>query len=95
MGPRGFWIALAIVLFYLIARPHVGSLWKERRTISSPNGRPTITIVRTDFPSYGICENHVATDKVAAARIAADLPWAPDFVTTYDCIHRTTLLWGW
>lgn len=26
-GPRGFWIALAIVLFYLIARPHVGTVW--------------------------------------------------------------------
>jgi hypothetical protein len=27
VGPRGFWVALAIVLFYLIARPHVGTVW--------------------------------------------------------------------
>ena len=92
MGPRVYWLALAIVLLYLIARPHVGSVWKERRTMSSPNGRPTITVVQTDFPSYGMCENHVATDNAAAARTAADLQRAP--VTTYVCIHRTTLLWG-
>jgi hypothetical protein len=95
MGRRGFWLALAIVLFYLIARPHAGSVWKERRTMSSPNGRPTITVLQTDFPSYGTCENQVATDNAAAARIAADLLRAPDFVTTYVCIHRTILLWGW
>jgi hypothetical protein len=27
MGPRGFWIALSIVLFYLIARPRIGTVW--------------------------------------------------------------------
>jgi len=27
MGPRGFWIAVAIVLFYLIAKPHIGKAW--------------------------------------------------------------------
>lgn len=90
MGRRGFWLALAIVLLYLIARPHAGSVWKERRTMSSPNGRATITVGQTDFPSYGICENHVVTDNAAAGRIAANLPRA-----TYVCIHRTTLLWGW
>jgi hypothetical protein len=27
MGSRGFWVALAIVLFYLIARPRIGTIW--------------------------------------------------------------------
>jgi hypothetical protein len=39
MGPRGFWIALAIVLFYLIARPHISTVWyiKEDRPLPTPS----------------------------------------------------------
>jgi hypothetical protein len=36
MGPRGFWIALAIVLCYLIARPHVGIVWRIHSYRPSP-----------------------------------------------------------
>ena len=27
MGPRGFWIAFAIVLFCIITRPRLGTVW--------------------------------------------------------------------
>ena len=36
MGPRGFWIALVIVLFYLIARPHVGTVWYMQEDYVEP-----------------------------------------------------------
>ena len=42
MGPRGFWTALAIVLLYLIARPHVGKVWYITRTPLRRRSRRTL-----------------------------------------------------
>jgi hypothetical protein len=81
MGPRGFWIALAIVLaivlFYLIARPHVAKVWHVVSDAVAV-GTPT-----TRFPDSAECS-------AAATRLNE----STDTTGAY-CASGTALLWGW
>src|SRR5579862_3488023 len=49
MGPLGFWIALAIALFYLIARPHVGRAWHVVADDVVPDTSPSGVVRRIGF----------------------------------------------
>ncbi|MFY9738967.1 MAG: hypothetical protein WAK11_07910 [Candidatus Cybelea sp.] len=86
MGPRGFWIALAIVLFYLIALPRIGTVWYV--TIPEPPPR-----LATSSPPAGFVPNMPPT---RAFREKGDcLAAAERFSQDADCVPRNTLLWGW
>jgi hypothetical protein len=94
MGPRGFWIALAIVLFYLIARPHIGTLWYERRITGSHS--LTVEVLRfRAFPSYEACAREAKDDTNAWLKVEADSPGPPGSGTAYNCASENALFWGY
>jgi hypothetical protein len=86
MGPRaGFWVALAIVLFYLIARPHVGTVWHvamERPPGPAPNGFVEDTPAPERFPDRRDCSEALSRFDNASA-------------TSAYCAPENALLWGW
>lgn len=85
MGPRGFWIALAIILFYLIARPHVGTVW--RVTVPTPgplpSGLPPGAVAETPPPRAFL---HQDDCLFAVTRFRA---------LGGECVPENALLWGW
>lgn len=88
MGPRGFWIALAIVLFYLIARPHIGTVWY---VVVPPSPPPP-----SDLPSGA--EPFVAdTPRPQRFLEKRDCYYAlTGFAATGAyCVSGNALLWGW
>jgi hypothetical protein len=109
MGPRGFWIALAIVLFYVIARPHVGTVWSVNADGAQP---PIIPAVPSDTatPSNPFLVDATPTPPPVMLR-----PDAPKvrFTDRRDCLNaavqyereanligvycasNNALLWGW
>lgn len=91
MGPRGFWIALAIVLFYLIARPHVGTVWYV--TAPSPP-----SWLATNSPPPGFIPDtppaRAFTEK-SDCRAAAYAFYQKSGISGLDCVPRNALLWGW
>jgi hypothetical protein len=102
MSPRGFWIALAVVVFYFIARPHVGTVWYERVTNISNNvpHRQLATVVTSaSYASFEVCNGkaqRATADKAQERRVMAASGMKPlDFSTVYDCVAKTALLWGW
>jgi hypothetical protein len=108
MGPRGFWIALAIVLFHLIARPHVGTVWYvSADSALSPTARPTVN------PSDPFGAETAPTLPPGLTPIVAPSPPSMRFTDKRDCygaamryessanvtgafcVSMYALLWGW
>jgi hypothetical protein len=93
MGPRGFWIALAIVLFYLIARPHLGTAWYV-----TVGPRPTTSGGCSATPPGFMCPptpspppvSHFS-DEIDCLRYLGGTIYDP----SYRCDDHLTLLWGW
>jgi|GEM_PF-6317096 hypothetical protein len=100
MGPRGFWIALAIVLFYLIARPHIGTVWyvKEDGVEAGPEhaglvGRipnvPGVIPPPTRFLDKRSCVSDAEEPFTAQFHSIT-----ADYAKAY-CASENALLWGW
>jgi|ERR1700729_1947207 len=111
MGPRGLWIALAIVLFYLIARPRIGTVWY----VNADGAQPPPAAVASPIPT-NIFDN---TPESAPTNVVTPIPMlrsdAPKerFADRRDCIDaaaqyertadligvycasKNALLWGW
>jgi hypothetical protein len=106
MGPRGFWIALAIVLFYLIARPHIGRVWYVKADNLKPlltsnwadpissNANPLLGKVSPSPspPPSPLPRRYSVKDECAQA--ATRFEAAVGFSGAY-CDSRMALLWGW
>ena len=92
MGPRGFWIALAILLFYLIARPHIGTVW-QLRTDSQRSGqkwRPHhLYLLFLAAPTQ-----REFLDRAACTKVASGYSSENDVTGVY-CAPKNALLWGW
>jgi hypothetical protein len=98
MRSRGFWIALAIVLLlYVIARPHVGAVWFERKVTGSlhHSGQPQVVVLPAPYPSFKVCDQKARSD--TAANAAADQRLAAPLtsLTAFTCGSKNALLWGW
>jgi len=108
MGPRGFWVALAIVLFYLVARPHVGTVWYIQTDDAKP--QPIVSNWATDVrpaPTNPFLSTPTATpaaqrsptravftEKLDCESVASD--YARDAgLTGIYCAPKNALLWGW
>ncbi len=103
MGPRGFWIALGIVLFYLIARPHVGTVWHLTQEQPSPTETlpPGLTpITPTPPPGFGPGVRFGPTpttsfiDQRDCYREAIRFEGRTGTSGVY-CAPSNALLWGW
>ena len=108
MGPRGFWIALAIVLFYLIARPHVGTVWfiQTDRLEPIPRVNPGTSLgdMAPANPYNGGAVPIPSAPPSPAARAYAFNDECNSAAKRYEslvgflgayCSARTALLWGW
>lgn len=93
MGPRGYWIVLAIVLFYLIARPHVGTVWYVIFPPSPPlpsGAKPLPGFVPdTPPPPQGFADQQTCFAAESAFRQRGGV-----YQDAY-CAPRYALLWGW
>jgi len=93
MGPKGFWIALAIVLLYLIARPRLSTVWyvnadgarltKEGSWNALGATSPSPSPPATAFPNRQDCYNAEGGYEYAVG------------VTGLECRSQYALLWGW
>lgn len=100
MGPRGFWIALAIVLFYLIARPHIGTVWyvKEDGVEVGPEHGGIVSRI-PDVP--GVIPPTTRFLDKQSCFVDAEEPFIARFRSItgdYDRVHcasENALLWGW
>lgn len=95
MGPRGFWIALAIVLLYLIARPRIGTVWY----VTIPPDQPVpsgATLIKS--PPAGFVPDTPLPKAFAAQRdcwfAVGDFRRESGRTDAY-CDSRYSLLWGW
>ena len=95
------WVVIGVVglfaLFYLIARPHVGTVWYETRidTGSSLADQPEVA---GPYSSIEDCQQKENTDQDIAnqatiAGAAQEEKTSPPPV--FDCVSHTRLLWGW
>jgi hypothetical protein len=93
MGPRGFWIALAIVLFYLIARPHIATVWYV-----TANPTPTPGPTCQAPPAFGCVPptpspppvSHFAEQLVCVRYLVNTI-----YYRSYRCVDHPAPLWGW
>jgi hypothetical protein len=99
VGPRGFWIALVIVLFYLIARPHVGTVWYMQEDYVEPGAGhagvasripevPGVIPPTTRFPDQKTCFIAVESFTARFSSITGDYD-------KVNCASEYALLWGW
>lgn len=72
-------------LFYLIARPHVGTIYQERITIHVASPNPTSVLAADRFPTYEACMKQADDANSISAQTG-------DYNT---CEAKTVLLWGW
>jgi|ERR1700677_4173479 len=87
MARRGFWVALAIILFYLIARPHIATVWdlrvKEGVLLAPPTCGP-----HSETPPPGITRMSECSDQMLGI-IPTPSPYPSPHVTRYyswrDC----------
>jgi hypothetical protein len=85
MEQRAFWIVIAIVLFYLIARPRIGTVWHvamERSPTPPSNGFVSDTPPPDRFPDRRDC-------------FAALRQFDNAGSTGAYCAPGNALLWGW
>ncbi len=110
MGPRGFWIALAIALFYLIARPHIGTVW--HLTMDYPERGLTLHQVQALPSGLTPITGPTVPPGFGPLPPGASLP-STRFIDKRDCFNaemrfetsagvngvycspRNALLWGW
>jgi hypothetical protein len=93
MGPRvGFWITLALVLFYLIARPHVGTVW-HLRTDGERRGQKWM-VHHLDVAVFAAPAQREFLDSAACAKAASEYSSENDVTGVY-CTSKNALLWGW
>jgi hypothetical protein len=92
MGPRSFWIALAIVLFYLIARPHVGTVY-VRSVVTTLNGVASSThgTALKVYPSSAECEKDAHIENQGELQLGSGKSEG----LFWSCSASTRLLWGW
>jgi hypothetical protein len=90
MGPKGFWIALAIVMFYLITRPHVGTVWY----IAVPPPQPLPSGAVPIASSQGFVPDAPPTTAFTEKK---DCWFAltPFRGLGAECVPKNALLWGW
>lgn len=90
MGPKGFWIALAIVLFYLVSRPHIGTIWNETVFLAKAGlaGKPETLQASGPYYRSSECQEQKVRDQ-------AENRDSTGPVALYNCDPHLTLLWGW
>lgn len=87
-------LAVVLALGYLIARPHVGTVyweWSIPDNLLEPPGHPGHQVER--FSTLAECKKDAkdAND----ANLAADLAGSKVKHPYYACVPETALLWGW
>jgi hypothetical protein len=85
--------ALTLGLGYLVARPHVGTVWNETVRLMKADGTETKTGAMRQFPAYRDCAEQRKTDNDAEVQMDAATPGQP--TALYECQGQTRLLWGW
>ena len=105
MGPRGFWIALAIVLFYLIARPHVGTVWYVNAdSVNTPSPKAGSWLILSGVAASGHRQLRVRAHRQLPRHSSSDRTDCLDAVNSYTsasglsgafCASKNALLWGW
>jgi hypothetical protein len=107
MGPRNAAVIIAAVLVaYLIARPHIGKVWHVSQVTGSAfGGPPRETILSVAYPTFEVCDRKA--DGLNKALAAGEQAWVkvqisegktprtPTTTTVYNCINEYALLWGW
>jgi hypothetical protein len=90
MGPRAYWIALAIVLFYVIARPHIGTVWYVNADYAGPTDvasaspTPANPLIQYATPSSRLLSDETPTP-TAAPGFRPDPP-KTHFSDRRDCL---------
>jgi len=87
-------LAVVLVLGYLVARPHIGTVYTEY--MYGGPGRPPGSVTRTTtdpFVSRAECEREVKSlnDPIVALEVAQKRVIG----LFYRCKTETRLLWGW
>lgn len=104
MGPRGYWIALATVLLYLIARPHLGTVWyvdaRDAHIITDPFASivapgSTPTPIPTAVPTPSVTPRPERFTDRANCQAALTRYESLAIATGAYCASKTALLWGW
>lgn len=86
VNARAGWVILAIVLAYLIARPHIGTTWAETGYFTV--GKKSWTLQESGpYLDSRECQRAKERDQNQNANASN--------VTIYNCDMRTALLWGW
>lgn len=88
-----FFLAVVLILGYLVARPHLGTVYVERAwyidtTKDSANMRTFIGDA-AEFRGEGQCNQH-AKEVTENSMMIDARKWQSD-----DCRAETRLLWGW
>jgi hypothetical protein len=81
-----FALALLLGLAYLIARPHVGTIYEERLT-TNPGHPDSVTVDMDKYPTFAACEAEIDKANSAYAQVGMH-----EFHT---CESRNVLMWGW
>jgi hypothetical protein len=107
MGPRGFWVALAVVLFYLIARPHVGTVWyvnADSVTHNDYEGSALLDSIKGVSPSPSPSPSLLGKPVPVPPTRFADRRECFGALARYEqeanvtgayCASANALLWGW
>jgi hypothetical protein len=99
---RSFWIVLAIILFYLIARPHIGQVWhidaSAATKTTGPSPLPDNPFIRpTPQPLIATGVSAPTAHYLSAQDCNAALgafEQAAGVEGAY-CVAGNGLLWGW
>ena|SRR5580692_8637603 len=98
MGPRGFWISLVIVLFYLIARPHVGTGWYVKEDYVEAGLGHTVVDRIPDVPGVIPPSTRFLDQKscfIAEETFTARFNSITGDYAKVSCASEYALLWGW
>jgi hypothetical protein len=95
MQQRAFWITLAIILFYLIARPRIGTVW--RVTLPPPTPLPSGLTPVSPPPGF-VADRpppQAFTEKSDCLVAAYQFRQEGGVDAGAYCEPRYTLVWGW
>lgn len=98
MRQRAFWIVLAIVVFYLIARPRIGTLWYVNTAYAQPTPASLSTILANASEGSPSPSPSPPTSGFPTRQdcLSAVVPYEELVgMTGIECRPRYGLLWGW
>jgi len=98
-------LAVVLVLGYLIARPHVGTVYVEEQSGSHivsifPDSHPHPWRPFHEFRSEALCEADASRNTEAESNLQMQMirrygEWGSEHVISFRCRAETRLLWGW